>query len=564
MWYHCRHCGKSFPKYNLLKKHVQSTHNDSKQTIKKTDFVCKECGVVNEDYHLHLRHVEKHKFQLIIHHLITRRMNKLCSLCLNKSSKLNPLEKRICIHGGYPDIMGDRTVYNILKSFMPEMNFPHSYTGTKICDKCLNHAIVTYVFKHQTLYIMNRLKSCINHMLQQVDTVQNPEGSIFVEISHELIMPIKDEYFNDNHLFLDDDEDVDEGKHNVEVLEDEFRIDSENDDSDGNLNNNRLSNNHVDLEHIVTNVSIAYNNLEIKQEKSDLLNGMHPTKKLTYNNDVCSEFLTFNKRKKHSRKVYKCKFTCPICSKHFVSQYFFTKHVVKHIIKRSHCCICNITFTSKFCLYEHKRMVHIMKHTKYVSCKICSRAFKSQIKLCLHAKSHRKKVCQLCDKVFSSQKYFDSHMQRHLAKIKLSRDKKLLNCNFCEKETISDNELSIHVNKKHLQIKPYSCDMCEKQFYTEMDLNSHKICHSLKRKELCHFCNKILKCRRDLVIHIRKHIGSRPYVCQICTQPFYSQNKLKKHMRVFHGGGFCCKLCKTVFTSNKCLKGHIRQLHLFV
>ncbi|RVE51903.1 hypothetical protein evm_003523 [Chilo suppressalis] len=121
MWYHCHLCGKSFAKRIYLRRHIQSAHATGKQiTMQKTDFKCQECHFVSFDYHTHLQHIEKHKFKELLQNLVTRKMDKLCAVCLNKGMKLVDMEKMVCLHGGYPEMMGDRTLYSILGSTVPE------------------------------------------------------------------------------------------------------------------------------------------------------------------------------------------------------------------------------------------------------------------------------------------------------------------------------------------------------------------------------------------------------------------------------------------------------------
>ncbi|CAG9789952.1 unnamed protein product [Diatraea saccharalis] len=119
MLYHCHLCGKSFPKRSYLRRHIPG-HTLGKQVLQNTDFKCLECNVVSKDYHIHLQHIEKHRFKQAIQNLILRKTDKLCAVCLNNGTHLIELEDMICLHGGYPEMMGDRTMYQILGSTVPE------------------------------------------------------------------------------------------------------------------------------------------------------------------------------------------------------------------------------------------------------------------------------------------------------------------------------------------------------------------------------------------------------------------------------------------------------------
>ncbi|XP_059054586.1 zinc finger protein 62-like isoform X2 [Achroia grisella] len=685
MWYNCHICGKSFAKRYQLKRHVRSSHELGKKlSLPDSGFKCTDCGVGSVSYDQHLRHIEKHKFQTVMEHLVHRNMDKLCALCLNKDGHLVELDKTISLHGGHPELTGHKSIYNIVGSTLPEMNILNNYTGSKICEKCLNNAITAYIFLSQTYSIRNRLSICIDSMLSSLKQIVNPEAKLFIEIAQNTIMAPKSPDYIDEDLFIDDDdEEFDEEKLKVEVLEDEFRIKSASDDSDdeertnikkisndvlkdennckgtivkpkesecvdkdllkdnnqkldeqsleevledkfrkksepdgdesridikqvcnnllkgenNDVNNKNISNPElIHMDHVkMDSTSEEYDfkthvkspvcdkdNINIDDNSEDIID--NPAKRATKTyvkkrfingyqstfasneteqtmNDVCSEFLTFKKKKKPVRKFYSCKFTCPLCCKHFLSEHFLTRHILKHVNKKVKCTICLKDFQSKFYLYEHTKIVHLLDVKNSWACKVCGRTFISKNKFIKHKRTHRNKECQLCDKLFSTQRQYDSHMQRHTAKLREIKENNIQTCSFCEKECSNDNSLSVHVNKVHLQIKPYSCDMCNRQFYTETNLNCHQKVHSLFSIETCQVCNRVLKSRKSLVIHVRKHIGAKPHSCQICRQSFYSQNKLTAHMRVLHGGKYCCKQCKTVFINKSDLRDHVSKTH---
>ena len=124
MWYHCRLCGKSFVKLNQLKRHFNQVHvkgKDLAETVDKT-FKCLECGNVTENYVQHLQHVEKHKFQSVMKHLIEKKTDQLCLVCLKKCTDLVELDKMVCIHGNCPELAGDKTLYTVLASTLPDVS----------------------------------------------------------------------------------------------------------------------------------------------------------------------------------------------------------------------------------------------------------------------------------------------------------------------------------------------------------------------------------------------------------------------------------------------------------
>ncbi|XP_059054578.1 uncharacterized protein LOC131848668 isoform X1 [Achroia grisella] len=121
MWYNCHICGKSFAKRYQLKRHVRSSHELGKKlSLPDSGFKCTDCGVGSVSYDQHLRHIEKHKFQTVMEHLVHRNMDKLCALCLNKDGHLVELDKTISLHGGHPELTGHKSIYNIVGSTLPE------------------------------------------------------------------------------------------------------------------------------------------------------------------------------------------------------------------------------------------------------------------------------------------------------------------------------------------------------------------------------------------------------------------------------------------------------------
>lgn len=400
------------------------------------------------------------------------------------------------------------------------MNSLANHTGTKICKKCYNNILTSYLFVTRTYLVRNKLESCITYMLKNLAKIIEPQKNLCIEISQNFIMPEVD--INIVKCF-----EAEETK--IEVLEDEFRMDddSESDEEIVSIKNNVDFKNNDILgvkSYVESRVNDSVELNKVNFVKAKTLNG--------YQKDV-SEFLTFKKK-----KPIRIKYTCPLCSKHFVSAYFLKRHILKHGNNKVFCNSCDIKFNSKFGLFEHIKIMHSKKEVNDCwTCNICERIFTNHRKFFVHRKQHSHRICHLCDKVYKSQYFYNNHMQRHLKNLRYIKEKLKQTCSFCEKECSNDNELSLHVNKVHLQIKPYVCDMCDQQFYTEHNLRCHKKVHNLYCREKCSFCSKMLNSRAKFVVHLRRHIGVKPFTCQICYEAFISEIKLKKHLRV-HLGNF--------------------------
>lgn len=125
MWYNCRHCGKSFVKHSQYKKHMKQCQITRmmlpEPDIKKKEFICTECGTFTEDFGKHLQHIEKHKFKIILEHLIERRMNELCGVCMGQGERMVELSETFHLHAGYPELSGEKTLARVIRETVPEV-----------------------------------------------------------------------------------------------------------------------------------------------------------------------------------------------------------------------------------------------------------------------------------------------------------------------------------------------------------------------------------------------------------------------------------------------------------
>ncbi|XP_050357847.1 uncharacterized protein LOC126778403 [Nymphalis io] len=123
MWYNCRLCGKSFVKQYHLRRHLKENHilgEEIEKEFNTEHYKCRECGASNKTFVEHLQHIEKHKFKETFQNLIERKVDNLCSVCLDKGTRMVDLGDVIHLHGGYPEITGDRTIRSILRTSIPE------------------------------------------------------------------------------------------------------------------------------------------------------------------------------------------------------------------------------------------------------------------------------------------------------------------------------------------------------------------------------------------------------------------------------------------------------------
>lgn len=434
-------------------------------------------------------------------------------------------------------------------------------SSTKICETCLNRVLTTFLLVQQSRCLKSRITNCLDHMMKSLNAIQEPQDNVFIEIASNIVMPKYDE-----DIFEKVNENDDEIP--IDILEDEFRIEESESENDKDIRNKKTElTNETDLDEIdiVPRIFREKNHrhylgkkykLELAKtySKAQVCNGYDK------NTANINEFLTFHNKNNKSNNIVD-EFRCLICNKKFISNYFLKTHVKKHLNEKQRCNECAKIFKSKFCLLEHIKKEHNSNSGYKVSCAHCGRNFKNDSKLRKHEKIHLDRTCFLCGKKFINDNFYNSHMQKHLIKSDITKKGRLLNCSLCEKECENKNDLSLHVNKVHLQIKPFPCDMCEKQCYTAQDLACHKKIHNLPSHECCQFCEKTLKNRRHFVVHLRKHLRTKPFKCHVCDLDFYCKSKNISHMIKSHGGKFPCRLCKNVFPSKEKLKFHVNIGH---
>jgi len=82
--------------------------------------------------------------------------------------------------------------------------------------------------------------------------------------------------------------------------------------------------------------------------------------------------------------------------------------------------------------------------------------------------------------------------------------KKAHPCDQCESSFDKANALKIHINAKHLGLKPFKCTQCDEAFGTSSDLKRHiKSAHEGIRHK-CDFCESSFSRESDLNAHIKK------------------------------------------------------------
>ncbi|XP_054153640.1 zinc finger protein 99-like [Oppia nitens] len=131
-------------------------------------------------------------------------------------------------------------------------------------------------------------------------------------------------------------------------------------------------------------------------------------------------------------------------------------------------------------------------------------------------------------------------------------------CQTCDYKSIKFIDFETHINRYHLNIKPYKCHICGQHFVGYDTLRRHKgLKHfyvgqaldqlSDKRKSQiaqtlskfqCQYCQKFIHCESDLKQHVaRVHHNvksSKTISCDLCEKFYSNRSSLIKHKRFYH------------------------------
>ena len=240
--------------------------------------------------------------------------------------------------------------------------------------------------------------------------------------------------------------------------------------------------------------------------------------------------------------------------------------------------------TCHLCDQVLKGTLNFMKHLKIVhkihKCEMCSAAYKSAGFLNNHmekvhegGKNYKCDVSE-CNKYFSSAEKLNFH-------IKTVHGYK---CDKCEKAFIQLDLLKIHVKTVHEVQKGYKCNLCNKDFATNNYLKKHKrLTHEgIKNEEEqnyleCHICEKDFASKEDLKSHMRKHMKIEKIhggfeMCNLCPKVFYHRYHLKHHITTVHEVSsmkivqdgkrpYRCKICDKAYINVGYLNNHIKKVH---
>lgn len=270
---------------------------------------------------------------------------------------------------------------------------------------------------------------------------------------------------------------------------------------------NNIDNNYCTLQ---PKVEADYGDIEGLDEKS---------LDITTDTNILPDLLKLKSTKKE-------KLECTYCKKTFRKLSRLKDHVIKHNILKNND---DNTYSEQINHQqtdgtyssnggEDVKDINVQSLVESVSCRICSRKFKSTNSLSAHMRKHVEKgrviSCPKCGKVFKK----ISHLKRH----EIVHDKSLrYKCSVCPKSFRNPEALKGHMNK-HSGTKPHNCPLCTKSFTHLTTLKTHIRMHN-KDKFLCPTCGKKLHSSTSLDQHVKRHLGLKQFECTLCPRKFVSK-----------------------------------------
>uniref|UniRef100_A0A8C7YIS2 Zinc finger protein 526 n=1 Tax=Oryzias sinensis TaxID=183150 RepID=A0A8C7YIS2_9TELE len=173
------------------------------------------------------------------------------------------------------------------------------------------------------------------------------------------------------------------------------------------------------------------------------------------------------------------------------------------------------------------------------SCRLCPKTFPSQLQLTHHRrKAHateRSFVCGICGQAFKKQINVRNHIRTHTGE-------KPFQCSECGKTFSLLANLMRHT-LVHSGVRPYRCDVCHRSFSVSSNLRQHSLLHSNAATLTCPDCPATFRTPVKLAAHrFTKHPGApAPFPCPHCEAGFLSRKQrdnhcLEQHLAVVQAG----------------------------
>ncbi|XP_034652875.1 zinc finger protein 728 isoform X1 [Drosophila subobscura] len=265
---------------------------------------------------------------------------------------------------------------------------------------------------------------------------------------------------------------------------------------------------------------------------------------------------------------------CPRCNHEYHFPFSHQLHMRRHQEQRKNttrsCPTCWRSFRTRVCLLKHQKRARLVCRLRYrpFKCRSCRWRFQmwSALKSHVLRLHQRRKPCLICQMPTVSRcccshsaKECRDAIKKHREMLRLQRgppkvDRKQPKpvCGICSQELSNNFLLKVHMNKKHLHRRDFSCEICGLAFYSQGLMQVHrKAVHLMTKKIHCEVCDLTIKDKSNY----KRHCQSQRHLDQLVkaskercetleVKPFKSQRS---------GVAVHCETC------NVTLKGDINQ-----
>ena len=253
---------------------------------------------------------------------------------------------------------------------------------------------------------------------------------------------------------------------------------------------------------------------------------VHEEKKL-FQCKICKKLfsneidLTWHNEKAHESRMYS---KCGSCNINFATVLQVLKHIEKKHFgqPKLECDVCNAVFYQELDYNEHASD-HTRNFNK-IECetKEKERNYKNDVKSIGNKKSHK---CDVCNKIFSEKNNLTLHMEKaHI------EGKRYSKCGQCHCDFNSVLEILKHMEKEHFGQNKFECDVCNVMYYKKVDLKEHTSTnHITSAHELLeHQTPEAMDSRVNEELDLTEKLFS----CKLCSGTFRYGSHLRKHQGI--------------------------------